>query len=134
SQWRQSPSEREASYGDRVTFDAASIEPTVTWGINPGQSVSVSEAIPADADPEALAFMGFTRGARVRGTKIDVAFIGSCTNGRLSDLEEAAKVVKGHHVARHVKALVVPGSNEVARQAEARGLDEVFRAAGFEWR
>src|SRR5262249_6472339 len=66
--------------------------------------------------------------------KIDVAFIGSCTNGRLSDLEEAARVVKGHHVAKHVKALVVPGSNEVARLAEARGLHDVFRAAGFEWR
>src|SRR5437870_1657867 len=132
--WRSMASDKSAAYDDRVTFDAASIEPTVTWGINPGQSVSIQESIPGDADEEALAFMGFQRGVRVRGTKIDVAFIGSCTNGRLSDLEEAAKVVKGHHVARHVKALVVPGSNEVARQAEARGLDEVFRAAGFEWR
>ncbi len=132
--WRQIASDKNARYDDRVQFEAASIEPTVTWGINPGQSVSIGESIPADADEEALAFMGFTRGARVRGTKIDVAFIGSCTNGRLSDLEEAARVVHGHHVAPHVKALVVPGSSTVARDAETRGLHEVFMAAGFEWR
>jgi 3-isopropylmalate/(R)-2-methylmalate dehydratase large subunit len=132
--WRQLASDKGAPYDDRVQFDAAAIEPTVTWGINPGQSVSVSEPIPGDADEEALAFMGFTRGTRVQGTKIDVAFIGSCTNGRLSDLEEAARIVRGHRVAPHVKALVVPGSNEVARLAEERGLDDVFRAAGFEWR
>jgi 3-isopropylmalate/(R)-2-methylmalate dehydratase large subunit len=132
--WKELASDSGAAYDDRVRFDAATIEPTVTWGINPGQSVSIGETIPGDADQEALAFMGFARGARVRGTKIDVAFIGSCTNGRLSDLEEAARVVRGHHVAPHVKALVVPGSNAVARDAEARGLHEVFRAAGFEWR
>jgi len=132
--WKQLASDKDAVYDDRVVYDAASIEPTVTWGINPGQSVSVSESIPGDADPEALAFMGFTRGTRVRGTKIDVAFIGSCTNGRLSDLEEAARIVRGHHVAPHVKALVVPGSKEVARDAEARGLHEIFMEAGFEWR
>src|SRR6195256_2305843 len=116
--WKQLASDSGAAYDDRVRFDAATIEPTVTWGINPGQSVSIGETIPGDADEEALAFMGFKRGARVRGTKIDVAFIGSCTNGRLSDLEEAARVVRGHHVAPHVKALVVPGSNAVARDAE----------------
>ena len=132
--WRALASDKNAPYDDRVQFDAATIEPTVTWGINPGQSVSVSESIPGDADEEALAFMGFTRGTRVRGTRIDVAFIGSCTNGRLSDLEEAARIVRGHHVAPHVKALVVPGSKEVARDAEARGLHEIFREAGFEWR
>ena len=132
--WRQLASDPDARYDDRVQFDAAAIEPTVTWGINPGQSVSVSESIPGYADEEALAFMGFRRGTRVQGTKIDVAFIGSCTNGRLSDLEEAARIVRGHRVAPHVKALVVPGSNDVARLAEQRGLDEVFRTAGFEWR
>jgi 3-isopropylmalate/(R)-2-methylmalate dehydratase large subunit len=132
--WRQLASDPNAPYDDRVQFDAAAIEPTVTWGINPGQSVAVSESIPGDADQEALAFMGFTRGTRVQGTKIDVAFIGSCTNGRLSDLEEAARIVRGRHVAPHVKALVVPGSKEVARDAEARGLHEIFREAGFEWR
>ncbi len=132
--WRQLASDPDAPYDDRVAIDAAAIEPTVTWGINPGQSVGIDEPIPGDADEEALAFMGFRRGVPVRGTKIDVAFIGSCTNGRLSDLEEAARIVRGRRVAPHVKALVVPGSNEVARLAEARGLDEIFRAAGFEWR
>jgi 3-isopropylmalate/(R)-2-methylmalate dehydratase large subunit len=132
--WRQIASEANAAYDDRVTIDAASIEPTVTWGINPGQSVGVAEAIAANADPEALAFMGFDAGTRVQGTRIDVAFIGSCTNGRLSDLEEAAKIVKGRRVAPHVKALVVPGSQAVRRAAEAKGLDQVFAKAGFEWR
>jgi 3-isopropylmalate/(R)-2-methylmalate dehydratase large subunit len=132
--WRQLASDPDAQYDDRVRYEAGAIEPTVTWGINPGQSVSIGEPIPGDADEEALAFMGFSRGARVRGTRIDVAFIGSCTNGRLSDLEEAARVVRGHHVASHVKALVVPGSKTVARDAESRGLHEVFMAAGFEWR
>src|SRR2546427_12997138 len=78
--------------------------------------------------------MGFAANAHVRGTRIDVAFIGSCTNGRLSDLEEAARVARGHHVAPHVKALVVPGSQGISRAAEARGLHQVFIDAGFEWR
>ncbi len=132
--WRTLASDRDAAYDDRVAFDASAIEPTVTWGINPGQSVAVSEPIEAGPNDEALAFMGFRPGARVRGTRIDVAFIGSCTNGRLSDLEEAARVVRGHHVAPHVKALIVPGSRAVSRAAEARGLHEVFIDAGFEWR
>jgi 3-isopropylmalate/(R)-2-methylmalate dehydratase large subunit len=132
--WRDIASGRDAQYADRITFDAAAIEPTVTWGINPGQSVAVGEAIDAPADDEALAYMGFARGARPQGTKIDVAFIGSCTNGRLSDLEAAAAIVRGHKVAAHVRALVVPGSRSVSRAAEARGLDRIFRDAGFEWR
>src|SRR3954469_19368084 len=132
--WRQIASDRNASYDDRVRFDAASIEPTVTWGINPGQSVAIGEPIDAPPDDEALAFMGFRPGSRVQGTRIDVAFIGSCTNGRLSDLEEAARVVRGHRVAKHVTALIVPGSRAVSRAAEARGLHEIFLAAGFEWR
>ena len=106
----------------------------MTWGINPGQSVAVTEPIDAEPGDEALAFMGFKKGTRVQGTRIDVAFIGSCTNGRLSDLEEAARVVRGHHVAPHVKALIVPGSQAVRRAAEARGLHDVFIDAGFEWR
>jgi 3-isopropylmalate/(R)-2-methylmalate dehydratase large subunit len=132
--WRRMASDAGATYDDRVTLDAASIEPTVTWGINPGQSVGISETIDAKPDDEALEFMGFHPGSRVAGTKIDVAFIGSCTNGRLSDLEEAARIARGHHVAPHVKALVVPGSQAVSRAAEARGLHEVFIEAGFEWR
>jgi len=102
--------------------------------LNPGQSVGIHEPITASADDEALAFMGFTPGGRVNGTPIDVAFIGSCTNGRLSDLEEAARLVRGRHVAPHVKALVVPGSQAVSREAEARGLHQTFIDAGFEWR
>src|SRR6202521_5642227 len=132
--WRQIASDPGARYDDRVSIDAGSIEPTVTWGINPGQSVGIGERIAASADEEALAFMGFERGAKVEGTRIDVAFIGSCTNGRLSDLEQAAKLVRGRHVAPHVKALVVPGSQAVSRAAEAKGLHRIFADAGFEWR
>jgi len=132
--WRSIASDANATYDDRVTLDAPSIEPTVTWGINPGQSVGVTERIPGNADPEALAYMGFDANTPIRGTKIDVAFIGSCTNGRLSDIEAAARIVKGHKVAKHVKALMVPGSREVAQEAEKRGLHQVFIDAGFEWR
>ena len=132
--WRGIASDPGAVYDDRFVLDAAAIEPTVTWGINPGQSVGISESIAANADEEALTFMGFERGGRLEGTRIDVAFIGSCTNGRLSDLEEAARLVRGRHVASHVKALVVPGSQAVRRAAEAKGLHEIFTKAGFEWR
>jgi len=132
--WRTIASDAGAPYDDRVAFDAAAIEPTVTWGLNPGQSVGVREPIDAASEDEALAFMGFTRGGQVQGTPIDVAFIGSCTNGRLSDLEEAARLVRGHRVARGVQALVVPGSQAVSREAEASGLAQTFIDAGFEWR
>jgi 3-isopropylmalate/(R)-2-methylmalate dehydratase large subunit len=132
--WRGLRSDPGAPYDDRVTFDAAAIEPTVTWGIHPGQSVGIHEPITGTPGDEAFAFMGFEPGDRVSGTRIDVAFIGSCTNGRLSDLEAAARVVRGQRVARHVKALVVPGSQAVQRAAEARGLHDVFMDAGFEWR
>ena len=140
--WRSMASDADAAYDDVVELDGAAIEPRVTWGINPGQSVGVSERIPdpassasdAGAIGEALEFMGFTAGAPISGTRVDVAFVGSCTNSRLSDLREAARVAKGHRVASHVRALVVPGSKNVRRAAEAEGLHEVFREAGFEWR
>ena len=132
--WKTMASDKDATYDDHVVLDAAEIEPTVTWGINPGQSVGVSEQIPANADPEALAYMGFAANAPIRGTRIDVAFIGSCTNGRISDIEEAAKIVKGRKVAKHVKALMVPGSKSVGLEAEKRGLHTIFIEAGFEWR
>jgi 3-isopropylmalate/(R)-2-methylmalate dehydratase large subunit len=135
--WQSIASDKDAAYDDRVRFDAASIEPTVTWGINPGQSVGISESLPEGGDEavdEALAFMGFVPGARMLGTPIDVAFIGSCTNGRLSDLEEAARIVRGRRVPPRVKALVVPGSQSVSRAAEAKGIDQIFKSAGFEWR
>jgi 3-isopropylmalate/(R)-2-methylmalate dehydratase large subunit len=132
--WASLASDRGAAYDDEVVLDARAIRPAVTWGTNPGQSVAVDERLPADADPEALAFMGFGAGQPVKGTRIDVAFIGSCTNARLSDLQEAARVVAGQHVAPHVKALVVPGSQAVRAAAEREGLDRVFLEAGFEWR
>jgi len=132
--WASRASDPGAAYDDEIELDAAAIRPTVTWGINPGQSVGVDERLPSNADPEALAFMGFRAGQAVKGTKIDVAFVGSCTNARLSDLREAARIVRGHHVAPHVKALVVPGSQAVRAAAEREGLDRVFLDAGFEWR
>jgi 3-isopropylmalate/(R)-2-methylmalate dehydratase large subunit len=141
--WQSLASDADASYDDVVLMDAAAIEPTVTWGINPGQSVSISEKLPSPSEvaaddrasvAEALEFMSFRGGMPIAGTKIDVAFIGSCTNGRVSDLREAARVVKGHKVAGHVKALVVPGSQSVRKIAEQEGLDKIFTAAGFEWR
>ena len=133
--WRQMASDPDAVYDDRVVIRAADIAPTVTWGINPGQSVPVDGRLPdpraaAEADrpgiEEALRFMGFDAGQPIAGTRIDVAFIGSCTNGRLSDLREAARIVRGHHVAPHVRALVVPGSQAVRVAAEREGLHEVF--------
>jgi 3-isopropylmalate/(R)-2-methylmalate dehydratase large subunit len=141
--WRSMASDPGAAWDDVVTLDAPAIAPTVTWGINPGQSVPVDGVLPRPAEApqgertgliEALEFMGFEPGQPVAGTKVDVAFIGSCTNGRLSDLREAAAVVSGHRVARHVRALVVPGSQSVALAAEREGLDQVFQEAGFEWR
>jgi 3-isopropylmalate/(R)-2-methylmalate dehydratase large subunit len=146
--WRQMASDRDASYDDRVVLNGADIAPTVTWGINPGQSVAVDGRLPDPRDlrdpvdpmdqtnqiTEALQFMGLSAGQPIAGLKVDVAFIGSCTNGRLSDLREAARVVRGHHVAPHVRALVVPGSQAVRIAAEREGLHDVFRAAGFDWR
>jgi 3-isopropylmalate/(R)-2-methylmalate dehydratase large subunit len=141
--WRSLASDADATYDDVVLMDAGAIEPTVTWGINPGQSVGVTEKLPSPAETvhgerasveEALEFMSFRGGMPIAGTRIDVAFIGSCTNGRISDLREAARLVKGHRVAKHVKALVVPGSQSVRKAAEAEGLDRVFVDAGFEWR
>jgi 3-isopropylmalate/(R)-2-methylmalate dehydratase large subunit len=141
--WRSIASDSDASYDDVVLMDGSSLEPVVTWGTNPGQSIGVSGRIPAPADvaederratQEALEFMGFAPGASIAGTRIDVAFIGSCTNSRLSDLREAARVVAGRRLASHVKGLVVPGSQAVRAAAEREGLHEVFLAAGFEWR
>ncbi len=141
--WASLASDPGAAYDDEVLLDAATIEPTVTWGINPGQSVGISERLPSPSNvgagdkasvAEALEFMSFRGGMPIVGTKIDVAFIGSCTNGRITDLREAARLVKGQHVAKHVKALVVPGSQSVRKIAEQEGLDQIFTEAGFEWR
>jgi 3-isopropylmalate/(R)-2-methylmalate dehydratase large subunit len=138
--WRSMASDRAAPYDDEVEIGADEIGPTVTWGINPGQSVRVDEPLPAAtgaeraAIDEALAFMGLRAGQPIKGTRIDVAFVGSCTNARLSDLREAARVASGRRVAPHVTALVVPGSQAVRAAAEREGLDRVFLDAGFEWR
>ena len=141
--WTSIASDPDASFHDRVSIDGGGISPTVTWGINPGQAIGVDEKVPAAAAfaaderatvEDAYEYMGLAAGQAIAGTKIDVAFIGSCTNGRLSDLREAAKVARLGRVKPGVKALVVPGSQAVARAAEAEGLHEVFRSAGFEWR
>jgi len=141
--WRQMSSDPDARYDDRVEIRAGELAPAVTFGIHPGQNVGVDERLPRPAEApgdeaasleEAYAFMGLRPGEPIAGTPIDVAFVGSCTNGRISDLREAARVARRGRVAAGVKALIVPGSQAVARQAEAEGLPEVFRAAGFEWR
>jgi 3-isopropylmalate/(R)-2-methylmalate dehydratase large subunit len=141
--WRGLASDKGAAWDDVVVLRAEEIAPTVTWGINPGQSVPVDIPLPDPAAAresdragmkEALEFMGLRAGALMTGTRIDVAFIGSCTNARLSDLREAARIVAGHRVAPHVRAMVVPGSQAVRAAAEREGLHEVFRDAGFDWR
>ena len=141
--WSSLASGSDAVFDDEVRFDAASIAPTVTWGITPGQGIGVDETIPSlEQTPEedqalaqeAYRYMDLNPGQAIAGVPVDVCFIGSCTNGRLSDLEAAAAVAKGRHVASGIKAFVVPGSEQVARDAMAAGLDAVFREAGFEWR
>ena len=141
--WRSLASNADASFDDEVRFDAAAIAPTVTWGITPGQGIGVDETVPTpeQLDPsdrpiaeEAYRYMDLAPGSAIAGVPVDVCFIGSCTNGRLSDLKAAADVARGRQVASGIKAFVVPGSEQVARAAEAEGLDQVFRAAGFEWR
>lgn len=141
--WLSLASGEDAEFDDVVEFNAADIEPTVTWGINPAQSVGIGESIglvsdfPAeerDGVEEALRYMGLEAGQSMKGVKIDVAFIGSCTNGRISDLREAAAIAQGNKVAAGVKALVVPGSQQILKQAVAEGLDKIFSEAGFEWR
>ena len=141
--WGALASDSDAHFDDEVRFDAAAIAPTVTWGITPGQGIGVDETVPTpeQLDPsdrpiaeEAYRYMDLAPGSAIAGVPVDVCFIGSCTNGRLSDLQAAASVARGRQVASGIKAFVVPGSEQVARAAEAEGLDKVFRAAGFEWR
>lgn len=141
--WLSLASPADAEFDDRVTFNGADIEPTVTWGINPAQSVGVTEKLPAlnsfstddqKGISDAFAYMDLKEQQPIQGVKIDVAFIGSCTNGRISDLREAAAIARGRKVAAGVKALVVPGSQLVRQQAMAEGLDKIFEEAGFEWR
>ena len=142
--WQSFASDPEAQYDDVINIEAADIEPTVTWGVSPDQGVGISESIPDPANAEnesqrasyeeALAYMQLPGGTPIKGVKIDVAFIGSCTNGRLRDFREAAKYLKGHKVAPGVKAIAVPGSQITAVLCEQEGLDKIFVEAGFEWR
>ncbi|HSL22633.1 MAG TPA: 3-isopropylmalate dehydratase large subunit [Vicinamibacterales bacterium] len=141
--WRSMASDPGAPYDDEVALRGAEIEPMVTWGINPGQSVGISERVPDEGAlpahqrataAEARAFMGLRSGTPIAGTPIDVAFVGSCTNARLSDLREAARIVDGRRVSPRVRAIVVPGSQAVKAAAEREGLDRMFREAGFDWR
>lgn len=144
ARWRATASDPGCTYDDVVTIQGADIPPTVTWGINPGQGIAVGENVPdptqtkaADekaAIEEALAYMKLRPGAPIRGTKIDVAFLGSCTNARLSDFKEVARHLPGHRVAPGVKAIAVPGSQLVSLACAQLGIDRVFREAGFEWR
>ena len=141
--WSSMASDDDAHYDDIYELDGSELEPTVTWGITPGQALYVTEKVPAltdlreeerDIAGEAYDYMDMKPGQPIAGTPIDVAFIGSCTNGRISDLREAAKIIKGRKVAGNVTPLVVPGSQEVLKAAEAEGLHEIFKEAGFEWR
>ena len=144
ARWKALASDPGCAYDDVVTIPGGDIPPTVTWGINPGQGIAVTERIPDPAGAkdatekaaieEALAYMKLPPGAPIQGTRIDVAFIGSCTNGRLSDFQEVAKHLPGRRVQAGVKAIAVPGSQIVAAQCEKQGLDRIFRDAGFEWR
>jgi len=136
--WRSLPSDPGAGFDRSVDLDAATLEPMVTYGTNPGMVVPISASIPGRRDDpaftQALAYMGFTAGEPIRNQPVNVVFLGSCTNGRLSDLRAAAGLLRGRRVAAGVEMLVVPGSQQVKRAAEAEGLDRVFLAAGAEWR
>jgi 3-isopropylmalate/(R)-2-methylmalate dehydratase large subunit len=142
--WRQLPTDEGATFDRSITFDAGELTPMVTYGTNPGMGFPITERIP---DPErlsdsnqrdslraALEYMALTPGDPILGKAIDVVFVGSCTNSRISDLREAARMIRGRHVADGVRMMVVPGSTEVKRQAEEEGLASVFREAGAEWR
>jgi 3-isopropylmalate/(R)-2-methylmalate dehydratase large subunit len=144
ARWRKLPSDEGASYDRAVTLDANALEPMITYGTNPGMGIPITAPIP---DPDtvrdvsqrqamykALDYMALKPGAPLLGHPIDVVFVGSCTNGRISDLRQAAELMKGRKVSPGVRMLVVPGSQQVKRQAEAEGLDRIFKEAGAEWR
>lgn len=142
--WKGFASDPDAVYDDVVNIDAADIAPTVTWGISPDQSIGIDGTIPSadtaadeserKAIAEALEYMKFEQGAPIKGTKVDVCFVGSCTNGRISDFRKVARLIKGRKVAPGVRALAVPGSQMTALQCEQEGIADIFREAGFEWR
>jgi 3-isopropylmalate/(R)-2-methylmalate dehydratase large subunit len=142
--WRTLATDEGASYDREVTLDASAIEPMITWGTNPGMGVAISAPLPEPASigdgakraalEKAFSYMDLSPGKPLIGHPIDVVFVGSCTNSRIGDLRQAARVLDGRKVARGVRVLVVPGSASIKRQAEAEGLDRIFRDAGAEWR
>ncbi|MDX6633230.1 MAG: 3-isopropylmalate/(R)-2-methylmalate dehydratase large subunit [Solirubrobacterales bacterium] len=142
--WRSLPTDPGASFDSEVAIDAAAISPMVTWGTTPGMVVEVTDTVPSPADfdspadreaaERALAYMALEPGTPIQDLALDRIFIGSCTNSRIEDLREAASVLDGHRVAGSLRAMVVPGSQQVKAQAEQEGIDEIFRSAGFEWR
>jgi 3-isopropylmalate/(R)-2-methylmalate dehydratase large subunit len=141
--WKQLPSDAGATYDTRVDIDATTLEPMITYGTHPGMGVAITQALPNASDfvgaeraafEKAMTYMGLEAGKPLLGHKVDVVFVGSCTNSRISDLRAAASIMKGRKVASGVRTLVVPGSHDIKKQAEAEGLDRVFTDAGAEWR
>jgi 3-isopropylmalate/(R)-2-methylmalate dehydratase large subunit len=138
ARWRTLVTDPGASFDASVDIDAAALEPMITYGTNPGMVVPIGGAIPDtvgnEAFDKALKYMGFHGGDAMLGKPVDVVFIGSCTNGRLADMQAAARILKGRKVAPGVRLLIVPGSQETKREAEAAGYADIFRAAGADWR
>ncbi|MET0660535.1 MAG: 3-isopropylmalate dehydratase large subunit [Steroidobacteraceae bacterium] len=138
AEWRSLKTDPGARFDHEVHIDASKLEPMITYGTHPGMVIPISGRVPERSDDavfdKALEYMGLTRGEAIAGHPINVVFVGSCTNARLSDLELAARVLKGRKIAKGVRMLVVPGSQQIKREAEARGLDKTFTAAGAEWR
>jgi 3-isopropylmalate/(R)-2-methylmalate dehydratase large subunit len=137
AQWKQLPSDEGAHYDHSITIAVSELEPMITYGTNPGMAIPVTARVPNpqnSADAAALKYMAFEPGELLLGHPVDVVFVGSCTNSRLSDLRNAAGILRGRRVSPSVRMLVVPGSYEVKRQAEAEGLDKIFKEAGAEWR
>jgi 3-isopropylmalate/(R)-2-methylmalate dehydratase large subunit len=142
SYWRGLVSEPEAAFDQELQVDVNALRPMITWGTSPQHAIAVADAVPdeahsgttRDAYERALRYMGLRPGERIGALRIDAAFVGSCTNGRIEDLRAAARVLRGRRIAPGVHALCVPGSMAVKRQAESEGLDQIFRTAGFEWR
>jgi 3-isopropylmalate/(R)-2-methylmalate dehydratase large subunit len=135
--WRGLPSDEGAAFDGGISLDAAEVEPMISYGTNPGMVVPIGGRIPERGDAafvKALGYMGFAPGEAMAGKRVDMVFVGSCTNSRLSDLRVAAGILRDRKVARGVRMLVVPGSQQVKREAEREGLHEVFAAAGAEWR
>jgi 3-isopropylmalate/(R)-2-methylmalate dehydratase large subunit len=144
AEWKKLPTDEGAIYDKSVTLNATTLEPMITYGTNPGMGMKITERIPdpekaADASQKAalkksLVYMGLQPGQQLLGKKVDVVFIGSCTNGRISDLRQVAALLKDRKVSNETRVLVVPGSQDVKKQAELEGLDTIFKEAGAEWR